>query len=58
MRMVTVKQKMVRNLYKYEVCSLLCINDEEKSGVVLGYFLYISQLTSRRPKACTTCSKP
>ena len=35
-----------------EVCSLLCIkfNDDEKSGVVLGYFLYISQLISRRPK--------
>ena len=27
-----------------EVCSLLCVNDEEKSGVVLGYFLCISQL--------------
>ena len=24
------------------LCTLLCVNDE-KSGVVLGYFLYISQ---------------
>ena len=32
-----------------EVCGLLCINDEQKSGVVLGYFLCISQLNSRRP---------
>ena len=33
-----------------EVCGLLCINDEEKSGVVLGYFLCISQLCSQKAK--------
>ena len=33
-----------------EVCTLLCINDEEKSGVVLGYFLCISQLRSQKAK--------
>ena len=36
--------------YSVEVCSLLCVNDEEKSGVVLGYFLCISQLTSQKAK--------
>ena len=32
----------------YVVC--VVYNDEEKSGVVLGYFLCISQLISRGPK--------
>ena len=35
---------------RYDVCSSLCINDEEKSGVVLGYFLCISQLSSQKAK--------
>ena len=33
-----------------DVCGLLCINDEEKSGVVLGYFLCISQLSSQKAR--------
>ena len=33
-----------------DICSLWLYNDEEKSGVVLGYFLCISQLNSRRPE--------
>ena len=36
--------------YSVEVCSLLCVNDEEKSGVVLGYLLCISQLSSQKAK--------
>ena len=34
-----------------EVCSLLCINDEEKSGVVLGYIscVFLSSVL-RRPR--------
>ena len=34
----------------FEVCGLLCVNDEEKSGVVLGYFLCISQFSSQKAK--------
>ena len=34
---------------KYIVCCVY-INDEEKSGVVLGYFLCISQLSSQKAK--------
>ena len=33
-----------------DVCIVLCINDKEKSGVVLGYFLCISQLSSQKAK--------
>ena len=33
----------------YVVC-VVYINDEEKSGVVLGYFLCISQLSSQKAK--------
>ena len=44
-----------------EVCSLLCVNDEEKSGVVVDnscVFWIILNSVLRRPEACTTCSKP
>ena len=39
-----------KDIFACEVSSLLCVNDEEKSGVVLGYFLCISQLSSQKAK--------
>ena len=36
--------------FTFEVDGLLCVNDEEKSGAVLGYFLCISQLSSQKAK--------